>query len=103
MRYVEGKKDKELKNKILSTWKDLLKLREQLGYQSTSIKLNVKKKNSDSDRDQKAKWESDLKQEIRETLEELKSVYKKSLAEYKENYALWNQKNRNKVRFLKKV
>ncbi|KAK6617101.1 hypothetical protein RUM43_014703 [Polyplax serrata] len=95
MRYVEGTLDKQLEKKILMTWKDLVKLRERQGFQNTSVKLNVKKKVPESEQDERIKWESDLKQEVAEVLEEKKNEYKRASEEYEEKHQLWLKKIEN--------
>lgn len=97
MRYIEGTLDKQLEKKILMTWKDLVKLRERQGFQNTSVKLNVKKKVPESEQDERIKWESDLKQEVSEVLEEKKNEYKRASEEYQEKHQLWLKKMKKRV------
>lgn len=97
MRYSEGRMGKKLNEKILMTWKDLLKLREQQGYQNTFLKLVVKKKMTENLKEEKSKWDADLKQEINEVVEELKQKYKKECEEYKERHRIWSESKQQKV------
>ena len=97
MRYAEGKIDKQLKIKILTTWKDVQKLREQQGYQCTTFKLNVIKKTNENIGEEKIKWNSELKQEIDEIVNELKTDYKKHLNEYKKKHEMWLNDKRERV------
>lgn len=97
LRNFEGQIDKQLLNKILITWKDLKQLREQQGYQNTTLKLNIKKKVTEDSGPEKKKWESEIKKDVQEIQEEREKEYMRVLNEFKVNRENWLRNRKKKV------
>ena len=83
-REIEMQQKKMLTEKILQTWKELKNVRNQQQFRNTDLKLVIKKKEANRDKEQRA-----IDQDLNDEFEELKA---EKLEEYQKEMGLYNQK-----------
>ncbi|CAL4135943.1 unnamed protein product [Meganyctiphanes norvegica] len=100
--FLEAEQDRSLLLSILKDWKDLKTVRQKNGYHSTSLKIVIKKEETDKEIDEE-KWHEDLQEEVKERIQEyednytlLSKTYEKELSEWKEQHKQRKEAKRRK-------
>ncbi|XP_065204032.1 coiled-coil and C2 domain-containing protein 2A [Planococcus citri] len=83
-RILEGKNDNALIMNLLSTWKDLKRMRALQGYTSSNVKLVILKSDHVHSTQE---WQNEIKSHVEETLEEMKETQNYDEENLSENYA----------------
>ncbi|XP_027211413.2 coiled-coil and C2 domain-containing protein 2A [Penaeus vannamei] len=85
---AEAEKDRNLLMSILKTWKNIKNLRKKNKYQSTALKLVIKKEEVDKEEEEE-KRKVELEEEMKEILEEYDEDFAKKIKKYEKEMAEW--------------
>lgn len=97
LKELDGRNSRRLLKSILRTWKDLKKLRQTQGYINTSVKLQIKKEETEMEYDRKL-WELEIEMELNELEDEYNVEYNKKYEEYSNHLVEWKKKHKARVR-----
>ena len=82
---------------MLTTWRDLKRLRELQGYTSTQLRLQIHKECAEDPNVERKTWDEEIRKEIEELEDEHHEEYNKQLEEYTKNLALWKKRRKAMV------
>lgn len=85
--YSESLSERQVEVRLLATWRDLQRLREEQGYRNTGIQLVVKQKPGIGIE----QWEKDVAVEVSEARNEALSRFEKMKVEYEKEYEHWRE------------
>lgn len=81
---------------ILKTWKNIKNLRKKNKYQSTALKLVIKKEEVDKEEEEE-KRKVELEEEMKEILEEYDEDFAKKMKKYEKEMAEWKAAHKKRV------
>lgn len=93
---AEAERDRVLLTDILKIWKNIKHLRKSNKYQNTSVKLIIKKEETDKE-DEEEKRKEELEEEVKEVLEEYEENYINKMKKYEKEINEWKAAHKKRV------
>lgn len=92
---TEAERDRILLTDILKIWKNIKHLRKKNKYQSTSVKLIIKKEETNKE-DEEEKRKEELEEDVKEVLEEYEEKYVKKMKKYEKEITEWKASHKKR-------
>lgn len=99
--FEEGKEERIALKGILQTWKAIKVLRESNGYSNTSIKLTIRKENTDYSYENEI-YERQIKETTTEVIQERSKEFQEKMRTYKEELHIWRSAQNENLQKPKK-
>eukprot|EP00058_Branchiostoma_floridae_P024122 XP_002609612.1 hypothetical protein BRAFLDRAFT_87833 [Branchiostoma floridae] len=99
LRDAEQQADRNLLKNILKVWRDIKALRQLQAFANTSVKLVVRKEETDKEND-RVVWEQEVVEEVQEEEDAMEEEYRRQVDRYEAMMAEW--KRQHKARKQKK-
>ncbi|XP_078612714.1 coiled-coil and C2 domain-containing protein 2A-like isoform X1 [Branchiostoma floridae x Branchiostoma japonicum] len=99
LRDAEQQADRNLLKNILKVWRDIKALRQLQAFANTSVKLVVRKEETDKEND-RVVWEQEVVEEVQEEEDAMEEEYRRQVDRYEALMAEW--KRQHKARKQKK-